>query len=104
MCPTHFRVLLPLVLCGACPRVPLCYTPCTPACTLWSVPYALFVSPMYLFLSALCICVYCVLLYDMFIDHFCLMCWAHPRAPMPRIFRVFIYVLYVCLYWLFVPD
>ena len=44
---------------------------------------------MYLFLSALCICVYCVLLYDMFIGHFCLMCWAHCRAPMSRIFRVF---------------
>ena len=73
-------------------------------CILWSVFYALSVSSMYLFLSALYICVYCVLLYDMFIVHFCLMCWAHSRAPMSRIFRILIYVLCVCMYWLFVPN
>ena len=50
-------------------------------------------SPLwYSFLSALCICVFCILLHDVCIVHFCVLCLVHSR-----VFRVLISVLYVCL-------
>jgi hypothetical protein len=67
------------------------------SCDVFSM---LCLSPLwYLFLSVPCICVFCVLLYDVRIVHFCLMCWAHSRALLCSALSVFSFTcsMYVCI-------
>ena len=67
------------------------------SCDMFST---LCLSPLwYVFLSALCICVFCVLLYDVCIVHFGVLCLVHSCVLLCSDS-----VLYVCLCWLIVLD